>query len=376
MRTWLPFVFCCAASVAVAAPEGKDKDMLQGLHDNLVRSFVLDQALPLEPALRAAADDISAAHLARIDALLPAWLAEERKLQSAAGEKHEPWELYFAVWARVLNELALWQLEPGDADYERATLEVLKTSPLTCNVRGDYRFSDFSTRIARVQAMPAAQRGAALAVERELLAHWGRDRPAAPRPEPAPQDAASAALQAGGEQQRLALPPLLAMQLLASQKKYADIHREEQCLLHQWWLRESLRRGATPAAALNAFRHGTLISAADRFAGTFDLPPPDGKPEPATGKPAYPKIASRFLVTGTTTLSAQLDAAGKPGQVSIIGRQIKVPGIRGARPVAFETIFDQPALNYARDGYRYAPPKDGAPFKFQLAWDLPAGANQ
>jgi hypothetical protein len=378
MRAWLPLALCCAACVAIAAPAGqdKDKDMLQGLHNNLVRSFVLDKDLPLEPALRAAADEIGAAHLARVDGLLPAWVAEERQLQSASGAKHEAWELYFAVWARVLNELALWQLEPGDADYERATLEVLKTSPLVCNVHGDYRFSDFSARIARVQAMPAARRDAALAAERQLLSHWGQARPAAARPEPSPQDAAAAALQPGGQKDRLALPPLLASELLADQKKYADIHREEQCLLQQWWLRESLRRGTAPAAALNAFRHGTLIGAGERLAGAFDQAGPDGKPEVATAKPAYPKVASRFLVTGTTTLSAQLDAAGKPRQISIVGRQVNVPGIRGAQPVAFETIFDQPALDYALDGYRYEPPKAGVSSKVQLVWSLPAGANK
>ena len=376
MRAWLSLALCCAASVALATEaQDKDKDMLQSLHNNLLRSFVLDKDLPLEPSLRAAAGDMSAAHLARIDGLLPAWLAEERTLQSAAGEKHETWELYYAVWARLLNELALWQLEPGDADYEGATLEVLKTSSLVCNVHGDPRFSDFSTRIARVQAMPAARRDAALAAERQLLAHWGQARPAARWPEPMPQDAIAAALKAGEQKDRLALPPMLAAELLADRKKYADIHREEQCLLHQWWLRESLRRGAPPAQALNTFRHGTLISAGDRFAGAFE-PPPDGKTEAAAGEPAYPRVASRFLVTGTTTLSAQLDAAGKPLQVSIIGRQVNVPGIRGARPVAFETVFDQLALNYAREGYHYAQPKAGVPSKVQLVWNLPAEANK
>jgi hypothetical protein len=55
---------------------------------------------------------------------------------SASPRAANPTELYFAVWARLLNELALWQIEPGDPAYERATLAVLKTNrailTLTC----------------------------------------------------------------------------------------------------------------------------------------------------------------------------------------------------------------------------------------------------
>jgi hypothetical protein len=377
MRKWFALASCWASSIAVAAPDAMEQQTLQGLHRDLARSFVLHQDLPLDDALRAAADAMSAAHLARIDQLLPAWVAEERQLQTASGEAHEVWEQYFAVWARVLNELALWQMEPGDAAYENATLAVVRTSPLTCRFGGDARFSDYASRIARVQAMPPSQRDAALATERQLLAHWGQTRPAlAPWPDQLPRDAAVAALtQAGGQQARLALPPLLAAELLGDQKNPATIHPEEQCRLQQWWLRESLRRGATPAAALNTFRYGTLITADQRFAGTFDAAPADGKPEPVSDKPPYPKIALRFMVTGRTTLSARLDAAGKPKEVSIIERKISMPGVRDARPIAFETIFDQASVNYARDGYRYEKPKDASPSKLQLIWTLP-GADE
>lgn len=377
MYRWFVLALCCASSTAFAAPDAMEQEMLQGLHRDLARSFVLHQDLQLDSALRTAADEMSAAHLASIDQLLPAWVAEERQLQTAPGEAHEAWELYFAVWARVLNELALWQIEPGDAAYENATLAVVKTSPLVCRFGGDSRFSDFASRIARLQAMPAAQRNAALAAERQLLAHWGQPRPAlAPWPDRLPQDAAIAALtQADGQEARLALPPVLAAQLLADQKDYATIHPEEQCRLQQWWLRESLRRGTPPAAALGAFRYGTLITAGLRFGGTFDLPPADGKPEPVTDKPPYPKIALRFMVTGKTTLSARLDATGKPSEVVVIERKVDMPGVRGARPIAFETIFDQLALNYALNGYRYDKPKDTSPSKLQLVWTLP-GANE
>lgn len=370
MPRWLVLVLCCASSLALAAPDAMEKDVVQGLHRDLVRSFVLHQDLPLDPALRAAADEIGAAHLARMAQVLPGWVEQERARQNAPGAVHQAWELYFAVWARVLNELALWQMEPGDPAYENATLAAIKGSPQICRFGGDARFSDFSSRVARLQAMPAAQRNAALATERQLLAHWGQARPAlAPWPARLPQDSAVAALSQDGG--RLALPPIVASELLGERKDYATLHPEEQCRVQQWWLRESLRRGTPPAAALQAFRYGTMITATPRFAGTFDLPSADGKPEPASDKPPFPKIALRFMVTGRTTLSVLFDAAGKPRDVTVIERKVYMPGVLNSPPLAFETIFDQAAIRYALNGFHYDNPKGASPFKFQLVWTLP-----
>jgi hypothetical protein len=377
----LGLAWCCAAGVAaIAAPVDQEAKMAQALHDNLVRSFVLDKELVLDPALRKSADELGRVHLARIGQLLPVWLGEERKLQSSPGKAPEDWEVYFAVWARVLNELALWQVEAGDAAYEAATLEVLKGAPQVCHVGGDPRFSDFSVRVARLQAMPETARAAALATERELLSHWGRARPTvAPWPAPLPQDGALALLNAAkpdSQQRRLALPPLLADELLSDKKTYAAMHREQQCRFQQWWLQESLHKGGEPAAVLNAFRYGTLIGVGDRFVGMFETTGLDGKVEVPTAKPVFPKVASRFLASGSTTMSAQMDAAGKPRQASVIDRKITVPGIRGVRPVAFENVFDQSAVDYAMDGFPYDRPAAGKPFQFQLVWTLEAAASK
>jgi hypothetical protein len=358
-----------SAAAAPAQATGEEAEMASQLDSYLVRAFTLPDDIKLDPALRAEADKIGAAHLARVRQLVPGWLQDERRLQTAAGAKPSSNDVFYTVWARLLNELALWQIEPGDAAYERATLEVLKTSPLVCRTGGDPLFGDFAGRINRLQAMPPARREATLATERELLQHWGKPRSAVqPWPEPLAQDAAMAAVaqvRAGGTRPPLALPPHLASSLLAQHKAYADLPWEQKCAVQQWWLRVSLAQGATPAAALNAFRYGTLISATDRLGRMFESGkrPAAGAEAPAT--PSYPKLAAYFDVTGVTRVSRRFDAAGKPVQASVIERKITVRGIRGTRPVAFENAFDAISVHYAlKDG------KPAGPKVFDMVWQL------
>lgn len=344
------------------------------LNADLARSFVLPKALKLDPALRVDADQLGAAHLARIKALVPAWLQEERRAQASAGARANSSDVYFAVWARLLNELALWQLAPGDAAYEKATLEVLKASPLVCRTEGDPRFDDFASRVARLQAMPPAQQKAALDTERQLLNDWGKARAAPPPwPNPLPQEAAMAAIarmRDGGPRTPLALPPFLASSMLAQRETYDEKPWESKCGIQQWWLRVSLAQGDSPAAVLNAFRYGTLITATARFGNMFESVEQQGA-APASGEaPAFPKLAARFDASGVTRISRSFDAAGKPVQASVVERKITVRGIRGARPVAFENTFDAPALSYALNGGGAINTGKPGPQVFELVWQL------
>jgi hypothetical protein len=374
---------CGIAGAQAAAPQGPAEEMraqmLRSLHGGVAPAFVLDKDLPLDPALRAEADKLSAEHLARVDKLLPAWLDEERTRQARTGKVPASTAVYFAVLARLLNELSLWQLEPGDAHYESTTLAVLRTASTVCDLSGDYRLTDFASRILRIQALPAAERKAMLAGERELLAHWGRPRAEPPPwPDPLPQQAAFALLKRGpadAGHPRLALPPRLAAAALGLGRDYAAMHPVERCALQQWWLRESLRAGATQAAALNAFRYGTMLTAVDRFGDAFDKPgATDGK-DPA-GPPPYPGVASRFGATGVTTVSVRLDAAGKPLQATVTGRKVDVPGIRGVRPVAFENVFDATIEKYAtQDGRHYDKASGKSLYTFQMVWHLDDDKN-
>ena len=364
-----------AVSSAMAAPDqaaDKDAAMAASLQGELARSFRLAAQLPLDADLRSEADGIASAHLARIRQLLPAWFAEERRLQAGEGVKTSDNTVYMAVWARALNELALWQLEPGDAAYEKATLEAVKNSRLTCEIADDPRFHNFAGRIMRIQAMPPAQRRAALDNERRLLEHWAKPRPALkPWPDPLPQDAAMAAvgkIRDGGDRPAPALIPVLAYALLGERQTYAELPWQSKCNLQRWWLSVSLAQGASPEATLNAFRYATLIGAAERFGQAPDSD--TGAVPKGAAKPDYPEFARHFDVSGSTRISRRFDDAGKPVAASVIQRKITVRGIRGVRPVAFETAFDALAVHYARQGGEGGSPGAPLPPVFDMVWSL------
>lgn len=348
--------------------------MLRVLRTTLDQVFTLGPGLPLDPALRTEATALAAAHLARAGGLLESWLDEESRRLAAGGKSVSPDRLVYAVLARTLNELALWQIEPGDADYERATLEALRSaSPHVCHFAVDDRVADYTNRIMRIQAMPAAGRSAALAGERALLSRWGQVRTTVPSwPDPLPQDAAAALLRRGpvdASRPRLPLPPVLASALLGQGKVYADLKGEERCMLQQWWLQESLRQGVAPAAALNAFRYGTMIFPAERYAGVPQVSEPTVKFDPAMQQPPYPKIAARFGVSGKTTVRTEFDPAGKPVHAAVERREIEVDGIRGVRPVAFENVFDDILLQFSLVR-AYNRPKEGTPARVAYVWHL------
>lgn len=370
LRHALPLLIALSCVSVAAAPANKIYEgMLNDMRAEVQHAFILNQELPLDPDVRAAADELKRTHLARLDKLLRRWLDEEGARIGSLDQTGAAQELYASVLARLLNELALWQLDAGDAAYEAATLAVLKTSPGVCESTGTWGDSDFSRRVMRIQAMPAAQRDAALASEGQLLARWGEARPAPPPlPDPLPQDAVSALLkrwQDGGPRPALALPPALASELLSSRTAYASLSKDDQCAVQLWWLRLRLRQGVTPADALSVFRYATLNTLVDRYG---ESPAADERPE--SGRPVYPRLARRFGVTGATTVRVRLDGEGLPQQAAVVARKVIVPGIRDARPVAFEQIFDAAVLDFAMTKQVYKPVADGGNFTFKLVWNL------
>lgn len=371
MRCLLSACVLAASGAAAAAPSEEDAAMARALERDLGMVFTLPPDLKLDPALHAEGDAIAAAHLARMHGLVADWIQEERTLQSGSGGKAPSSAVYYAVFARLLNELALWQLAQGDAAYEKATLDAIQASPAVCTNAGYNRPHDFLTRLGRVQAMPPAARPAALATERRLLEAWGKPRAAPPPwPSPLPQDAGMEAvmrMRAGGARPALALEPVLASYLLAERKGYDSLAWPNRCGFQRWWLAVSLKEGRPAAEVLTAFRYGTLIGANERYGAFFEQEngaDPD-KPKPADpgARPAYPKLAARFDVTGATRVSRRFDAAGKPVQASVTERRIEVRGIRGVRPVAFEDTFDALAVRYALAG-------GGADQVIEMQWRL------
>jgi hypothetical protein len=365
---------CAQAATAPEFSEEIRAQITQGLRSQVVRIFTLDKDLPLDPDLRAAAEKIAEEHVARFDKLLPVWMRVESAVESRTGKPPSFREASTALLARLLNELALWQIEPGDPHYETATLTALRNGPAACYGIRDSLASDFTVRILRIQALPPAEREAMLATERQLLTHWGQPRAdLAPWPDPLPQQAAYTLLRRGppeGDHPRLALAPGLASDVFGNGADYTALPPSSRCLLQHWWVQESLHQGMPPAAVLNAFRYGTMLTAVSRYGSTFD------KPGAATGKDVagplpYPSVAKYFSVTGVTMVSVQLDREGNPLQASVIGRKIQVPGIRGVRPVAFENAFDDAIVKYAmQEDRHYNKPTGDAPYKFQMVWNL------
>ena len=353
---------------ALLIQQREDATILKWLHHGVESYFALDPDLSLDPALRTAANALRKAHLTRIAPLLAQWIAEERAQQRAAGGSGASEELYFPLRSRLFNEMALWQLDTGDAAYEEATLSLLNTEPKVCLMQSDGHFGDFSQRMTRIQTMPAVRRDAVLASEGQMLARWGQSRPAVqPMPVPLPQEQFAALVkrwQVGGARPALAFPPLLTYRVLAQREAYDAMDKDEQCALQQWWLQLSLLQGATPAQALTAFRYGTLSSASDRYIEAAEKPG-----ESSLSGKHYPALARRFAVTGATTVRVRLDSAGRPQEASIVERKIDVPGIRHAPPVAFEQIFDAATLAYAMTGQSYTQTGDGYT-SFQMRWSL------
>jgi len=371
-----------SVAAAPALPSEDDRAVASNLDKQLAHIFFpMPKDIQLDPALRAAADKIAAEHVARMKAQFPLWVQEERRVQMGPDGKGNLDGLLYPVMARMYNELAYWQLEPGDAAYERATLEVLKTSPMACRTGDDPRFIDFSGRILRIQAMPAAQQQAALATESRLLAQWGKPRPEAlPRPAQLPQDAAmaiAAQLRAGGARPAVAFPPTLGRAVLSAHLPYGELNRDARCALQQWALRNSLAQGQDAAAVLNAFRYGMLETVTTRFGAGYEANEREAADDPEKELTGYPKLAARFEVTGRTKLSRRFDAAGKPTHAEVIERTITVPGIRGMRPIAFEDMFDARAVRQTMQGATPGKPGTRPDPVVELVWRLaPVSADQ
>lgn len=347
-------------------------EMLAGLKKEVVRAFTLPKVQQLDPELRAAAEKIGADQVKRIEKQLPEWLMEEKlALNDASNQKGRV--AFSAVAARVLNELAYWQIEPGDPAYERATLELIKRSPDVCKMGKLPLTADFARRIARIQAMPPAQRAPLLEAEARLLERWGKPH-AEPLPWPEPpaqQHIADAVVRiASGKRPLTPLPPVLAWPLLSEGQPYDQLTPEVKCHAQRWWLIESLAQGVAPETALNAFRYGTLFTATVRFGKAFDPPAGEAPEERSDGRPAFPGLASRYGVSGVTKVRRTFDASGKPVGAMVFARKITVPGIRNMRPIAFEDTFDQATLKGALNPAMGARNGEKVPPEVELVWGI------
>jgi hypothetical protein len=314
----------------------------------------------LEPALQQAVAEVTAVAQQRVAELAPGWLAQLRQDTSFKGPEGA---VEAALWRRVVNELALWHLQPLSPALTEGWIAAA-TRPDFCALDTG-EVSWMGRQLSRWSLLPADARAELLASERAAMARFGDAPTPPPRPVPGAMEAASAALdglrRAAGPRPQVQIPPVLAYWAVAKAQPVAAQDPVVRCALNQWWLREQLARAApgdaaARARALLAFRYAWLPEAQD-ISGHRPLKDTSGKPEPPGID--YPTLARQQEVTGEVTVTASLDAAGVVRDARVTDRKLRAVGVPG-RPVAFETLLDAAALAKARTpGVLNAPPQAG-----------------
>jgi hypothetical protein len=323
------------ASIDSARAEVAREQVIDNLNGWAERLFSLPAAMSLDADLRRDAEALLAEHRTRVRASAAAWVAEE---QSLLGADASAGALSLPVMARLANELALWQLDSTGETHDALMLRALR-SPVFCRARST--IAPVHTLLAALQSLPAPERAAALAAQRSLLQRWGQPREVPPRPDLHLPDHALAALQGLRALARPVheppLPPVLAWnQLSTPPRTLGPAHR---CALLQWALQREDLRQAPAAEQLNLLRYGLLFVAADWLSE---------RDAPAVNDAGYPTLAARFEVTGDIAVAGRVRSSGEGLEaLRIVAREINVPGIRGVRPVAFDTALDAASLERA-----------------------------
>ena len=323
--------------------------------------------------LRDALRELTRAHVERMQPILRQWVTEEF---AAVDSNTALQQALHRVNARFVNELALWRLQSPSPGYDAIWLRALQR-PAACSILGND--GRFATQVAFMQAVPLSDRPRLLEGERWLFAQWGQDRHGLPaRPEVSQAelvDQTISQIRAGMDVTGPAMPPVLAARLLRD--KVEDSYPSTACARNQWGLLLALAQGGERAAqALIGYRYASMPLAADMLR----LPPAqsDSTPPPADEGPgSYPRLATAYGVEGVTTLEIVFDGAGKFVSAKVVDRAITVPGLRGVRPVAFETVFDEAAA--ARAATIAYPKRDAAQGRsgdsrgrMDMAWKLTA----
>lgn len=328
-------------------------------------AFELPDEVTLDPPLRDALAQLAHDHLEHLRTLLPAWIAEERA--AAKNPALRGGELASALYRRSINELAIWSVESAGPAHDEAWLKAV-LAPTACR---DLAPGFFAQRAEHIQAAPVESRPALLAAEKVLLSRWGTQREGlAPRPSAAEMAAADQAV----ERLREGLPvaaapmtPFLAGQLFARDREPGKPDRWERCAKSQWWLLSELADGKTDRMqALTVYRYSTMLDAADFVPHGFK--PKAGAAKEVDGRPDYPLAATYFHVEGNVSLQASTDEQGRAYKAEITARQLRVPGVLGNRPLAFETLLDEASLDYARR--RSYPVGNARQVQFAMQWNI------
>lgn len=319
---------------------------------NVPKEWLLDDAL--RQAGQAAIDSARP----RLQAVLSEW-AEElyATLPSQPGRSasSRTAELFWALDNRLYNETALNLLDTEGPAHDGWRSQVATTAGWC---RQLWQPAVWAEVLLAIERLPQEQRRAALEHERQVLARWGRPRPALP-PRPAfSLDAHASRLlarvQQGTASQRppVAMVPVVAHQLLrdealalAGTDAGPPPHRAVRCAGLQWALANArAERVAEPAVLDNAFRHALMPRVQDLPRATDDTSP-NAQALLAQGWPLH---VARREVTGPVQVRVQWDAQGRVVGAEVISRRLTAPGLAGRRPAAFETALDDASLAKAR----------------------------
>jgi hypothetical protein len=360
------------AMAQASAPKGKPAPALVSYETQAAQHIArwlgallaLPPDLPIDDDLRAEAEAIAKAHAARMNPVFVAWATEER---AQIDPSRFPGQLATNMEARYVNEVALWRLDSAGAQHDAAILPALLW-PGRCPLAHDR--SLFARQMLIVQQVPRAQRALVLAGERELLGRWGKPRAALPaRPVPSLAELEEQSIARMLESDWLPevpLPPVLASTLLTRERKPGG--DSVLCATHQWWLRRTLAlQPSEQAASLIAWRYASLPDGARWLVSDDRL---KGK-TPAD----YPPFAAQFGIEGKVLVDVVLDPRGHIASTRIAGRELTVNGVRGIRPVAFETSLDEASIARVRlpdiaSAFKPDPSKPQTLVRVPVGWKL------
>lgn len=346
-KQWLPAV-ALAQHTAEPPVDGLAAGLATEAFGWVQRLFDLPADKRLDPTLREALKVMAQEHLARIEAVVKRWAAEEDALANPADKANE---LRRRMNVRYMNELAAWRADSAGAEYDEAMLNAALRAtacrPLLPN-------DAFYMRTALLlQSMPPREREVALAGERALLARWGTVRAGlAARPVPSQQELESTLieqLKSSTLPPDAVMPPVVATRLL--NRLPHKTYDAAGCAVEQWVLARALAApSARRAEVFTAYRFETLPLGFDWIATE------DADNAPADG--SMPRFARAYRIEGSVIAELTLDASGKVTAARIVTRRITVPGRGAMPPLAFDTALD--AATIARALKATFPPPDPA----------------
>lgn len=290
-------------------------------------------ARPLDPALQAFGDEMATVLKRRLREAVPRWLARP------AGQD----QAFDRLWAQLLQAWGSLQIEMMAPSLGPAWLAAQSDPRLCAQPRES---SWWRTQLMLVQAVPAAQRGPVLEALRRAVQAFAEPAGALEPGHWPPRPAVGLGEQARSWRERLrregaadavAMSPRAAITLLRETDTDPDLWRwDDRCVLAQAWVQQALAAGAVaPQDATAQFLFATMLEVSDLM-----------RREPSVV--GYATLARQLGVEASITVEWTLDAQGRATEPRILKRQLRVPGLRGTRALAYEPLFDASVSAWVR----------------------------